>query len=399
MLRAPLVTLLAVLALPPLVQARQERRALTDYRGVEGPLKRVRYDLTTGTVTRLGPVPEGVGRAYSNCFDNSLTTGYYIPGTNGVEFMNFAAKNCAATGFIAQLVFGYATTARDLSEPGGTGASLGITVYSGGAAFCVTPGALAGSYHFTGLPGAVGTQVSPGFLVTALLGADAAVLPDGPIDWGYTPHEGPFGTDSYSGPLLTEFSVNTGWDDVFDIYNRSPATTGTCLGAFFFSSCSPPIPPPTTGTPCPGLYLRLFEQQAKSGSVSFRNAGPNAAGFASSGSDADGDCVPDGVSVEPFVGERWITGVALGPGDAASLVVVAGAPLPGLPLGGPFGGTWALCVGVQHAELVVGGAHCTPLPLDPRLLGTSLSTQGASIALAPLCVSLQNALDVTLGIR
>jgi len=133
--------------------------------------------------------------------------------------------------------------------------------------------------------------------------------------------------------------------------------------------------------------------------VTFRNAGPNVPGFASSGSDADGDCAADGTAAEPFLGERWITTVALGPSDAASLVVIASAPLPGVPLGGPFGGTWALCLGVQHAELVVGGAHCTSIPLDPRLLGASLSTQGASIALAPLRISLQNALDVTCGIR
>jgi len=377
----------------------QDPRHRTDYRPVEGPVMRVRYNLETREVTRLGPASEGVGRAFSNCFDNSLTTGYYTGGTNGVEFMDFAAKHCAGTGVVAALSFGYATTARDLSEPGGTGASLGITLYSGGSAFCATPGTLAGYYLFTGLPGAVGTQVSPGFFVTAVLGADAAVLSDGPIDWGYTPHEGPFGTWAPSGPLLTEFSVNTGWGDVFDIYNRSPATEGTCLGAFFFGGCSPPIPPPTTGTPCEGFYLRLFEQQPKSGSVTFRNAGPNVPGFVSSGSDADGDCAADGTAAEPFLGERWITTVALGAGDVASLVVIAGSPLSGVPLGGPFGGTWALCVGVQHAELVVGGSHCTPIPLDPRLLSASLCTQGASIALAPLAVSLQNALDVTFGIR
>jgi len=255
-MKSHLAILAALLALTT-PAASQDPRHRTEYRSVDGPVTRVRYDLETREVTRLGPASEGVGRAFSNCFDNSLTTGYYTGGTNGVEFMDFAAKHCAGTGVVAALSFAYATTARDLSEPGGTGASLGITLYSGGSSFCGGTGVLAGSYVFSGLPGAVGTQVSPGFFVTAVLGADSAVLPDGPVNWAYAPHEGPFGTQAPSGPLLTEFSVNTGWGDEFDIYNRSPATQGTCLGAFFFQ-CTPPIPPPPSGMPCPGFYLRLF---------------------------------------------------------------------------------------------------------------------------------------------
>jgi len=341
-----------------------------------------------------------VERAYSNCFDNSWVYPYYTACTNGFEFTNFGAKQCGGTATVAAFTFGYATTARDPSELGGQGASIDISLYSGGSAFCAGVGAHVGTFRFAGLPGAVGTQISPGFLVTAVLGSDAVRLPDGPITWSYSASDGAHGSPASSGPILTEFSANTGWLDVYDIYDQSPATLGTCLGAFFFGSCDPPLPPPaTTGNPCPGFYLKLFEQQPKSGSASYRNAGPNAAGFASSGSDADGDCLPDGTSAEPFVGERWLTTVALGPGDAASLVVIASAPLHGVPLGGAFGGTWVLCLGVQHAELVVGGAHCTPIPLDPRLLGASLCTQGASIALAPLRISLQNALDVTFGIR
>jgi len=405
-------TAFAGLALATLAGA-QNLQQSSDFRSVEGPLKRVQYDVATGQVTRLGQgqgmhnagaSAAGVQKAFANCFDNSLTTGYYTGGTNGVEFLDYAAKACAGTETQGAFSFAYATTARDLLDtPPGTGASLAITFYSGASAFCASAGTFEAGFLFTGLPGAIGTQVSPGFLVTAIFGGNSTFnLPDGPIAWGYAPFEGAFGTGAFSGPLLTEFSVNTGWGDVFDIYNRVPATTGTCLGAFFFGGCTPPVPPPTTGTPCGGFYMKLYETAPKAGAAVPRNAAPNIANFTHVGSDADGNCVQEGVAGGPMIGENWIAAVGLDVGHQAHIVTINSSPLPGgFPLGGIFGGTRLLCLGGLANDTVVGPAtHCIGIPKDVGLLSATLCTQGISAkVIGALQLRFRNALDVVIGAR
>jgi hypothetical protein len=404
-------TAFAGLAFATLASA-QNVQQLSNFRSVEGPLTRVKYDVATGTVTRVGQgqgfsnaagSAAGVHRSSVNCFSNALTTGYYTGLSNGWAFMDFAAKQCNATETIGAFSFAYATTARDLNDvPPGPGASIAITFYSGGSAFCGAAGTFEAGFLFTGLPGAIGTQTSPGFLVTATFTGNSTFnLPDGPVDWGYTAFEGPLGTPAFSGPLLTDFSVNTGWGDVFDIYNRTPATTGTCLGAFFFGGCTPPVPPPPTGIPCGGFYLKLYEQGAKAAAAVFRNVAPNAAGYAHLGSDNNGNCGVDGVVAGPVIGENWITAVALQAGHMFTTVSINSNPLPGIPLGGPFGGTRLLCSGNLVTDTVGGPApHCIGIPKDIGLIGATLCTQGLSGDLVPvLALRLNNALDITIGVR
>jgi len=392
----------AATALPSAAQESSPPRRI---RPLDGPLVRLRYDVPTGSVTRAGgagarearSLPAGVQRAFSQCFDGSLVTGYSAAGTNGFEWVDFAAKGCHATGWIRAFAFGYASTA---SGPGG---ALRISFHAGGAPFCGSLGPEVASFLFTGLPGCAATGPCPGFLVTAVLGGSSAFqLPDGPIAWGYTPLDGPLGTPAATGPLLTELSANTGWSDVYDAYNRWPAALGTCLGGFDFGGCTTPVPPPPTGVPCAGFYLELFEQQAKNGTAVVRNAAPNVASFVFLGSDSDGDCLPDGVVTGPMVGENWLSLVGPDPGHLITIMTISRDPLPGgFPLDS-FGGTRLLCLGgIANDYALAGTPHCVAVPDRLDILDLTLCTQGVTVRGPWLTFNkrFRNAIDVTFGIR
>jgi hypothetical protein len=395
-------TAFAGLALAAVSGAQQ----VTDFRAVEGPLTRVHYDIATGEVTRLGndgggvhntdPIGVGTQKALANCFSNTVTTGYYTGLTNGWEFIDYATKDCGTSGLIGMFGFAYATTARDLTDaPPGPGAAIAVNIYQGGSAFCGSAGTLAGSFGFTGLPGAIGTQVSPGFAVTATLAPNAPMaLADGPISWGYAGIDGPQGSGAASGPFLTDFNSNTGWADVFDAYNRTPNSAGTCVVSFFFGGCSPPVPPPTTGTPCSGFWLQLWEQGSKTSSATSRTCGTNANIFAHLGSDANGDLIPDAGPAGPVINETWQSAVGAG----ISLVAITKTPLPGIPLGGIFGGTFICGSGTLFTQTAFG-AHNIPIPADLSLSGASLVTQGAAISIGPVSIALANAIDIVIGVR
>ncbi len=401
-MRTRRLALLVLILTAPLHPAAQFPH-LKEFRPVEGPLTRVHYDLATGVATRLGQrgvqavdaVGVGLQRALANCFSNTLTTGYSLGLTNGWEFIDYARKDCGTSGLIGKFGFAYATMARDVNDvPPGPGASLGIRLYQGGSPFCGSAGTLAGDFLFAGLPAALGTQVNPGFMVTATLPAGSPVsLADGPISWGYSGNEGPQGTPGQTGPLLTEFSVNTGWMNVFDIYNRTPNSVGTCVVSFFFG-CSSPVPPPPSGSPCAGFWLQLWEQGSKASAATARTCGTNPNVFAHVGSDADGDSVADAGPAGPVIGETWISTVAA----PLSLVSIFSAPLSGAPLGGIFGGSF-LCGTRRLATDVDLGTHRVPIPADLTLLGAALTAQGATLALGPIQVGLTNALDIVLGAR
>lgn len=384
--------------------------ASADYRNVDGPIRRIRYDVATGKVTRLGrlsskldPIGVGTTEVLALCFDNSLTSGYSTNLTNGWEFVEFASKACPGSGLIDRFEFGYATTARDVNDvPPGPGASLGLRFYQGGSALCAAAGTLVGVYDFTGLPGATGTTQNPGFYVTASLPAgQPLLLANGPISYGYTANDGPAGTPARSGPLLTEFSANTGWADLFDAYNRSPASQGTCTASFFFGGCSPPVPPPTTGTPCAGFYLRLFERDVPPASAIPRVCGINPNVFVHVGSDRDGDCLPDLPDPGgPVLGESWLSSTALLPSELATIVFFGGVNLPMVPTTA-CGGMSICMTGIVHRAVSLTGSFCISIPFDLSLAGRELYTQNVAIDAPPLLLfpfKCKNAIDITIGL-
>ncbi len=115
-----------------------------------------------------------------------------------------------------------------------------------------------------------------------------------------------------------------------------------------------------------------------------RNAGANPAGFA---------------ETSPAVlGGNWGTTVAIPGGSVASMVTISVAgPLPGVPLGGIFGGTRLLVAPPTVATNVAAGVHSIAIPADCNLVGKTLYTQAGTIALGPLSITLNNAIDTVIG--
>ena len=101
--------------------------------------------------------------------------------------------------------------------------------------------------------------------------------------------------DNNSGPLMTSFvTENTGANDAFDAYNRTPGSTGTCIASFFFGGCEPlPQPAAPVGTPCANFYIGLGEEDgAVLAATSLWNpTGCNSNAF--------------GTTAGPFIGGSW----------------------------------------------------------------------------------------------
>ena len=198
------------------------------------------------------------------CIDASTSNGFFSAGTTGAEWLDWAQKDCLSTGVVSQLAIAYATSARDVSESNGTGGFVGVSLYEGTTGFCakgtvatLADGSDARLGFFT-LPGATGTQVSPGFLITAFLPDNNPIcVADGKLGWGYSYLDDDGTGAAQTGPFLTEFGASTCWADAFDLWSR-PDEFGTCAGTFFFGGCTLPL---TFGVPnpCGGFYLQLWE--------------------------------------------------------------------------------------------------------------------------------------------
>ncbi len=241
-----------------------------DTRYIGSSVGGIRYDLSSGEITRvIRPAPRGatanapvggVQKASVNCFLNTVTTGYFATPPLGAEWVDWASKATGKT-ITTSVIFGYATLEADPSA-GGPGACLELAFYSGTTGFC-TLGTETDRLSFVGLPGAT-ASVPPGYgvgyFVTAFLGQNGICVPDGRIGWGYCSLDSDGSGGALTGPILTDFGTNTGWNDAFDWWSACPANTGTCVGAFFFGGCSTgAVPPPPTGVPCASFMLGLTE--------------------------------------------------------------------------------------------------------------------------------------------
>ena len=387
--RALIPTLCASLALCATASAQTAR---LDFQRVDGPVGKVHYDVATGQVTRIvrpgqrsGSFAEaplgGAQRASVLSFNNTLTTGYFTSGTLGNEFVDWATKATGLTVTTA-VIFGYATTVDDPSI-GGPGASLDLSFYSGTTGFC-TLGTETDRFQFTGLPGRT-ASVPPGFgvgyCVTAFLGSQGISVPDGRIGWGYCMLDSDGAGGSLTGPLMTDFGTNTGWNDAFDSWGSCPASTGTCAGTFFFGGCSTGmVPPPPTGTPCASFKLGLAEWvPAVQAACAARNAGNNPAVFV--------------VTNPPEIGGTF--SVAL-PGFGAMTVTAGPIPNPGFPLTGKVFGRLLCAPPMLGPIQIVVGSLTLPIPNDVTLEGLTVCTQ-AALAVGGGKFSLTNAQDCVFG--
>ena len=300
-------------------------------------------------------------KATTSCLANTMTNGFFATMTNGVEWVDWASKHCGA-GLITRFVIGYATTAPS--------ASLGIRFFTGTTGFC-SRGQVAqlldgspAEFDFTGLPGVAGSP-NAHFIVTIDL-PSAVCLPDGKVGWG-------FSGNPFTGPLLTEFSSNTGWVDAYDLWTR-PDEMGTCAGVFFFGGCDPPM---GTGV-CSGLFISLHEEAVV---ATVTSVSGNPARYSS--------------LTRPILGTTWVNEIRTDCGN------------PNLPTGhaelaailrigaGAFsGGSLDLAtVGLGHGDFLApfSGrnthvdclcASCTidvPIPLDLSLLGLSFHSQAFAV--------------------
>lgn len=371
------------------------------YEKLEGPLGRVHYDMTRGEVTKLvlprqvaagkqaphDATGSGVQAARVNSFRNTVSNGYFSPGALGAEFVDWAAKGTGKS-LVSAISFGYCTTVLGTSV-GGPGASLDLNFYSGTTGFCSLGRSLA-QVSFTGLPGRTASvppiggwwfQPGAGYLVTAFL-ASGICIPDGQLGWGYTFVDANSAGTSATGPILTDFGTNTGWRDAFDWWAGIPASLNTCVGTFFFGSCTGWCnPPPCTKPPCASFMLGLSEYvPGIMASCTFRNAGGNPS-----------DLV---VLSPPVIGGTFSAALSL---PIAGYAYTAG-PLPGIPLSGTVQGT-LLCdpaILFGGVQVTVSGSMTASLPKDPSLEGVSICVQAAEL-MGSGHYQLTNAYDCVIG--
>lgn len=345
----------------------------------------------------------GQRKALVNCFNNTITNGFFSVGTTGTEWMSWAVKNAGKTDIVGAFAFAYASNARGLSEPGGTGATIGVSFFSGSTGFCArgtrvdVPGDADDVFSFAGLPGATGSQVSPGFSVTATLDTNAVFcLPDGKIGWTYVFQEPLIGTNmNLTGPLLTDLSANTCWSDAFDLWS-SPTPVASCAGVFFFGGCTPPttffVP-----NPCSSFWIQIFEETvAASASFQFNDTnGFNPVRYAE----------VQGANV----GENWLTSITLDPLNPAGAEVAAvqRVGLPGVIFpNGPnlsffVNNSRIIVIGTAVNQTVAGPGNpkiaSVPIPKDTNLIGATFNTQAFGLLLSPVRFQALNGVSFTIG--
>ncbi len=383
---------LAGLALCAVAGAQTTRQ---DFKRFDGPVGKVHYDMAAGKVTKVvyprqqgggaavnaaTPSPAGVQRTLIKVFCNTITTGYFSTPPVGTEWVDWASKSGGGT-FTDAVIFGYATIAADPTV------DIDLNFYSGTTGFC-TLGTQTAGLSFSGLPG-VTASVPPGygagFFVTAFL-SPGICIPDGRIGWGYCGLDSDGSGGSLTGPILTDFGTNTGWNDAFDFWSACPASTGTCLGAFFFGGCSTgAVPPPPTGIPCASFMLGIVDHFA-----------PPAACVARAGITGCNFPFPLVLTAPPVLGGVFKAAFA---GVFGACAVTPGPfPIPGFKLAGLVKGELLADITVIFGGIMVapGGVLCIPLPKDHTLVGFPVTVQCATF-LGPGCFQLTTALDCVLG--
>lgn len=344
----------------------------------------------------------GQRKVLVNCFQNTVTNGFFSVGTNGTEWMDWALKSAGKTDIVGGYAFAYASNARGLSEPGGTGATIGVSFYSGTTGFCARGTRANDVTIFSSLPGATGTQASPGFAVTATLdNNDVFCLPDGKIGWAYFFQEPPMGTNQnatgplLSGPVYTGSTSNTCWNDVFDLWS-SPDPVASCAGVFFFGGCNPPttffVPPP-----CAGFWIQIFEETATLPAISSFN---NVVGL------------PNPVRyvtvTAATIGNPWVTNIftdSLNPAgpEVAGVIrfCVPGTIIAGVPLALLVNGSRLVVLGPGSNIIVSNPGNpkvsSIGIPKDLSFIGSTFNTQAFGVILAPVRLQALNGLSATVG--
>lgn len=285
---------------------------------------------------------------------------------------------------MTSFVFAYGTVERDIGA-GGPGASLDLSFYSGTGVCLLGQERL--RISFAGLPGET-ASIFPGFgatyVVTAML-ATPGLLPDGPIGWGYgAPAPAPgVRPMSNTGPCLTDFGTNTGWQDNFQWWKANPASLGTCLGTFFYGGCLTGNVPPTGtgGTPCASFYMEICDMPLpQTATCSARNPGlnPNTLTWNS----------------PPALCKRFVAQTA----TPVALYAISGSSLAGHPLSGLVNGDLLINPAAFYGspKVIRNGLIEANVPCDLGLIGTNVHVQAAELA-GPGNLQLTNALDCTIG--
>jgi hypothetical protein len=97
----------------------------------------------------------------------------------------------------------------------------------------------------------------------------------------------------------------------------------------------------------------------------------------------------------PVLGGTWITAIDLAPGTVATVLVVFGQPLAGVP--NPLGAGELLLSPLPYSLYLVGlGSHAVPVPADPSLAGVPFTCQGLRLD-GSFALGATNALDLVLG--
>ena len=261
-------------------------------------------------------------------------------------------------------------------------------------------------FRFTGLPAAIGTQISPGFIVTATLPSNSTVCwPDGKVGWSYVYTDSDGSSRALTGPLLVNFSANTCWNNAFDLWMR-PDEFGTCAGVFFglFGGCT--FPPMGPFGACASFWIRVWEDDGSDlGSHTVVPYACNLSSFAN--------------VVDPAIGKTWESSVIVDPigkGQLISIVRLT-ASFPSAippPLGFPFfdfgtgaagcGGSSSLAIMapfLSPPSVVVSPAaiHAHSVGVVKQLgqVGLRFHAQAFAIALGPLTIEAFNRIDILIG--
>ena len=229
-------------------------------------------------------------------------------------------------------------------------------------------------------------------------------IPDGKVGWTYVFTDSDGSSGALTGPLLTDFSANTCWNDAFDLWVR-PDEFGTCAGVFFFSGCNPPtafgVP-----QPCVSFWLKAWEDDGSDlGSHTVVPYACNLSSFAN--------------VVDPAIGATWESSVIVDPigkGQLISIVRLT-ASFPSAippPLGFPFfdfgtgaagcGGSSSLAIMapfLSPPSVVVSGAaiHAHSVGVVKQLgqVGLRFHAQAFAVAVGPLTIEAFNRIDILIG--
>lgn len=178
---------------------------------VKGPIKRVTYDLTTGTFKKGQQKASNIVVYDNTAFLGSaylVTPGEYVQDTGTLAASN---HNC-----VTDIEFGYATSSA-------TPVDVTLKFHSSAVGCGASPGTLEKTLALTGLPASDGVAlVGWSVSVDLVPSVDLFELPDGDIGYSYET------TDGLTGPLLVGPPNETGVGDFFGVYDSGSDANLSC---------------------------------------------------------------------------------------------------------------------------------------------------------------------------